>query len=262
MKEIISVNNPLIKEITSLHLRKNRSESGLCLFEGEKSLLEALHVGISLKYVFASEKFKCPDVICEDIIYRVSGQVLKKLSTTDSPPDVITVANQPEYEIKSIFGKEKTLIAILENIKDPGNLGTIIRTAAACGSTGIVLTEKSVDVFNPKVIRSSAGNIWKLPIVKITEKKELKNIINGYKNCQFLATVVKNNKSTKYFYDMDYKKPTAIIFGSESEGISNELLSQADIQVTIPMKDQVESLNLGIAVGVVLYESVRQRYFR
>jgi len=260
MNNITSIQNPLIKEIHSLHQKKNRNELGLFLIEGYKSVFEAIKSGLNIENIFISENFdKDISKYNSEKIFRVSEQVMKKISTTESAPEIVAVAKQLKFSINDIFTSKNPVIILLENIKDPGNLGTIVRTAVASNVSGIILTDESVDVYNPKTVRSSAANLWKIPIVTMTDKANIKNTINNFKKCDFIATVV--NKDAKLYYNIDFTKPTVIMFGSEAEGLSEILTKQADIFATIPMNDKVESINLSISVGVMLYESIRQRKF-
>jgi len=263
LREIASVNNQKIKDVTALHQRKNRTKEGLFLIEGEKGVVEALYYGIKFESIFvAADCGLDTSLFPDEILYTVNDAVMKKISTTDSPPNIMAVAYQKQYRLKDLFNQENPLVLVLENIKDAGNLGTIIRTACACGVSGIALTDNTVDIYNPKTVRASVGNLWKIPIVYIQGKSELKSRLNGIKKCQFLATVVKDDASQKLFFDVDYTAPTVIMFGSEAEGLSEELARQADVYVTIPMSGGVESLNLSVSVGVILYEALRQKSFR
>jgi len=260
MKEITSTQNPLIKGVFSLHQRKNRNESGSFLIEGYKGVFEANKSGLEIKYIFIGKNFDrdIKNFNAEEI-FIVSEPVMKKISTTESPPEIIAVAKQLEFSLNDIFNSENPLILLLENIKDPGNLGTIIRTAAACGVSGIILTDESVDIYNPKTVRSSAANLWKVPAITMSNKSGIKSKLNSIKKCNFIATVV--YKDAGLYYDVDFREPAVIMFGSEAEGLSDVLIKQADILATIPMSKKVESINLSISVGVILYESVRQRKF-
>ena len=261
MKEITSVQNQLIKDVHSLTQKKGRNESGLFLIEGYKGVVEALKWGIKIENIFVKEDFvnEIPDFVYE--IYAVNEQILRKISTTENPPEIVATARQFSYSPKDLLKQNNPVILLLENIKDPGNLGTIIRTAAACSISGIILTDDTVDIFNPKTVRATAANLWKVPIVFIKDKANIKNLLEQFLNFQYLATVVKEDNKPVLYYDVDYKKPTVIMFGSEAEGLSGDLIKQADKLITIPMDESVESLNLSISVGVVLYESIRQRKF-
>lgn len=261
MKEITSVNNELIKETSKLKQRKYRNESGLFIVEGLKGVLDAIEFGINIKQIFIEKDSEIDlSPFDNELLYMVTKPVLKKISTTDSPPEILAIAAQKHYSLKDTL-KGMPLLAVLDGIKDPGNLGTIIRTATACGVTGIILTDDSVDLYNPKTVRSSVGNLWKMPVVYM-DKKNLKKGLAQIPNCQFLATVVKEDKSEKLFYDINYQQPTVILFGSEAKGLSQELISIADEAITIPMTNDVESLNLSISAGVILYEAARQRAFK
>lgn len=263
MQEITSIQNNIIKEVFALHQKKKRDELGLFLIEGYKGVSEALNSGINLEKVFIGPDFdKSLDDFSEEKLYKVTDQVMNKMATTESPPEIIATAHKINYSIRDLLKIENLVILVLENIKDPGNLGTIIRTAAACCISGIILTDNTVDIYNPKVVRSSAANLWKIPIIYMPDKTRIKENLNNIKASQFIGTTVSSVKSQDIYSEIDYKKPTVLMFGSEAEGLSEELASQADKLITIPMSPQVESLNLSISVGVVLYETFAQRQFK
>jgi len=243
MQSVTSLQNPMVKLAASLHQKKNRDETGLFLLEGEKCVEEAQKHGLEIVHLFTQENS--------------SEKILKKISTTDTPPTVVAVAKQFSYNTEDLFKSETPLIIALENVKDPGNLGTIIRTATAAGASGIILTGDTVDIFNPKVVRSTAGNLLKLPIVKIEDSSKFKETINSCKQCKIFAT--SSHLSGKNYYEADFKGATVIIFGSEAEGITDKLLTQVDSSVKIPLYKGIESLNLGISVGIILFEALRQR---
>ena len=143
---------------------------------------------------------------------------------------------------------------LLENIKDAGNLGTAIRTASAFGIDGIILLGDTVDLFSPKVVRSTVGYLWKTPIYKTNNFDEIKE---NFKNHTFFATSVDKNLELKMLKESNLKKPCVIMFGSEADGLTKELVNKSDIYLTIPIQSSVESLNLSISIGIVLYEFSR-----
>ena len=270
MQKIISLQNPIVKEITALHQKKNRVESGMFLIEGFKGVEEALKYGLEIKYIFMlpsviARRGFSPDVAIyslnfpEDKIYFVEEKILKKISTTETPPEIMAVAFQKEFFIKDLFKEENPLIIVLENIKDAGNLGTIIRTAKAANVSGIILTGECIDIYNPKVVRSSAANLWKIPVVNFKETDLLRAEIEKFGHFQFLATKVGNNEKQSLYHEIDYKQPTVVLFGSEAEGISDKLANQADKLVKIPMNEEVESLNLSISAGIIMFEAFKRR---
>lgn len=252
MNIIESTTNALIKQIVLLHKKKHRNEQGLFLIEGQNGVQEAIKANIEIEKIFLTEELSSAFDIAQDKQYICNEAVLKKISTTDTFCPVIAVAKQKASDIKEIKNTENPFIILLEDIKDAGNLGTIIRTSIAFGATGIVLTGEPIDIYNPKVVRASVGNLWKMPIIKL-QNKELKETFKEY---EFFATVVQNASSSA---DADFSKPSVLMFGSEAKGLSKELVKLADKKITIPMQKNVESLNLSISVGALCYQAFGQR---
>ena len=260
MQEITSLQNPIVKETTALHQKKNRAESGMFLIEGFKGVEDAVKSGLNIERIFL-KKGKGENLanFSQEKVYFVDEKILKKISTTDTPPEVVAVAHQKKFSIGDVFRDKNPVIIVLENIKDAGNLGTVVRTAKASNISGAILTGDCIDIYNPKVVRSSAANLWKLPVVSFKETANLKKELEKYGKFQILATKTSNEKSRKLYYEIDYKKPTVILFGSEAEGLSEELASQAEECIKIPMNEDIESLNLSISAGIIMYEAYKQR---
>lgn len=260
MQQITSLQNPLIKDITALHQKKHRVETGMFLIEGIKGVEEALSSGLEIKYIFIDRSSKINSLnFPEDKLYLVDEKILKKISTTETPPEILAVAYQKQFSVKDLFKEKNPLIIALENIKDAGNLGTIIRTAKASNVSGIILTGDCIDIYNPKVVRSSAANLWKIPVVLFKETEKLREEIEKFGDFQFFATKIQEGEKQNLYNEIDYKQSTIIVFGSEAEGISDELAKQADKFIKIPMNEEVESLNLSISAGIIMYEAFRQR---
>lgn len=245
MEKITSLSNQYIKDTVKLHQKKYRSESGLFLLEGYKPIFEAFSAGLEIKTLFTTEKFYPKYEFLKEKIILVNDAVLEKISTTDSMPEAAAVAKQPVYNLNPEFKR----IAFIENIKDAGNLGTIIRSAAAFGIEAIVLAGDSVDVFNPKVVRSAVGALFKLPVVKVEDIKKFKN---EFGNHRFIAAVVSQDDAQAP-EEISYNEPFVLMFGSEADGLSTEAQELSDIRITIPMSDKAESLNLSVAASVVFY---------
>ena len=235
--KITSVNNDLIKETAKLLKGKYRDESGLFLIEGLKGIEEAIKAKLEIVHIFSVEGF-------EDLPQRieVTEPVMAKISDAKTPPKAVAVVKQPKYEWSENFNK----VILLEGIKDPGNLGTILRSASAFKIDAIVLYGDTVDLYNPKCVRSTVGNLWKIPVFKIDD-------LSIFKNYERIATLPKgvNVVSLK-----DYKlhEKVLIMFGSEAEGLSDELKAFATKNITIEMGENVESLNLSISASIVMYE--------
>lgn len=243
--EITSVNNELVKETVRLQQKKYRDRENKFLLEGEKSVKEAFDAGIEIEKVFvAAEQASKYDYLKDKLIF-TTEPVLKKISTTDSAPEVVAIAEQKHYD-KNILKSCKKVI-LLENIRDLGNLGTILRTSAAFGADAVVLYGDCADLYNPKCVRSSVGNLWKIPVVHIKEFNEL-GIFDGFERVATLP------RAKTYLKDFKTSFPSLVMFGSEADGLSRELIDFANREVKIEMADSVESLNLSVSCAVVLYE--------
>lgn len=254
MQIIESVNNDLVKKLSKLLQKKYREEERLFLIEGEKGVCEAKDLKLQIVDIFIDKSREDLIKFYKDFNVIITNEkVLSKISETKTPPPIIASVRMLKNDINSI-DKNAQLIIILENIKDAGNLGTIIRTAAAFGVNGIILSGECVDLYSPKVIRSSVGNIFKIPVYISKSFKEIKQYFN---KSTFYATSVDETKPLLKINEIKFKKPSVIIFGSEADGITDEVLKSSDFCVTIPMKDNVESLNLAVSTGVVLYEFSR-----
>lgn len=244
--EISSLSNNLVKETTKLQQKKYRTESGKFLLEGYKAIKEAYDYGIKLEHIFVNKKNVSEYQFASNIIIETNEDVLNKLSTTESAPNAVAIGIQKIYS-KEDF-KQLKKVVLLENIKDAGNLGTIIRSSTAFGADGIVLYGDCVDLYNPKCVRSSVGNLWKLPIIHIEKFCELGET---FKNFTRIATLPKANH---YLKDFKAKYPMLIMFGSEADGLSEELIKFSTDSLKIEMAKTVESLNLATSVSVILYE--------
>lgn len=244
--EITSVNNEQVKETVKLQQRKYRNFCGKFILEGYKSIKEAFDYGIKLEYIFTTREKLDEYNFAKDIVILTNTSVLKKLSTTDSTPEAVAVGIQKIYD-KEILKSTKKVV-LLENIKDPGNLGTIIRTSVAFSADAIVLYGDSVDIYNPKIVRSSVGNLWKIPIINIDEFSDIEKYFENF--CR-IATLPRSNNLLKNF---KLQTPILLMFGSEADGLSDNLIKYATNSVKIEMNDNVESLNLATSVAVTLYE--------
>ncbi len=255
--EISSRENPHYKELK----KSIRENNDFIYIEGKKLLDEALKSSLKLEKIFIDKSNKSffekllPKEKETEIIL-IKNELLSELFTTDSKPDssdlVIGRAKKTEYKLTDLFDLKKDLI-FLEEIQDPGNLGTIIRSALAFECSGVILSKGSADPFSTKVIRSSAGAVFKLPIIC---SQQLKNIYalamkNKYR---FIATLIdKGNEITK----LNSLQPSVIAFGNEGRGLSDEIIDIASDIIKLPHSKEVESLNIGVAVSIVLWERYR-----
>ena len=246
MIKITSVNNDIVKEAAKLQQRKYRDESGLFLLEGDKCIEEAIQYGIDIKQLFVLEGY---DKFTDFDRIETTEAVLSKISTTTSAPKSIAIGKK----ITRDWDKSFKNVILLEDIKDAGNLGTIIRTSCAFGVDAIILYGDTVDLYNPKCVRASVGNLWKVPVFGVNKINDLEQMCKGF---EFIATLPKSD-NTIWLNDFIPKNKSVVMFGTESSGLSDDLIELARNNgqaVTIEMSDKVESLNLSISVGVILYK--------
>lgn len=262
--EITSVNNELVKEVVKLQQKKHRDEEKKFLLEGFKPIEEAFLAQIDIEKVFVLKEKAQKYSFLKDKLILTTEPVLKKISTTDSAPDAVAVAKQKTFTLDDIKSAKK--IVLLENIKDLGNLGTILRTAKAFSQDAVILFGDTVDLYNPKCVRSAVGNLWKIPVVQIKDFSVLKSQFEEFEK---VATLPKADDTVflKDFADNLQNPPhpnprpsrgdgtpsLLVMFGSEADGLSEELINFATKKVTIEMNSDVESLNLSVSVGIILH---------
>jgi len=247
-----------MREFKQLKTKKGRDESGLFIIEGEKFIAEIPNTWNITQYIIAERFAALNDISgyknrAECIVVRNS--IFDKLADTVSPQGIIAVCEQKTYAV-DVFAKSFFLLG--ENLNDPGNVGTLIRTAAAAGVGGIVLTKGSCDVYNPKVLRASAGAVFRLPIVQDMELDEALAFFKG-RNIPVFAAHPRGEVTP---YDLDMTGEFCLLVGNETHGISEAAATAADRLVTLPMVNSTESLNASVAGSVLLYEAVRQKHER
>jgi TrmH family RNA methyltransferase len=187
-------------------------------------------------------------------IFELPSNLFASLTTTENSPGILALAEAPVWEEAALFSKKPPLLVVLAGVQDPGNLGTILRTAEAFAATGIILTRGTVSPYNAKAIRAASGALFRLPVLQGLASAQIVSLLRDRK-VPLLASVAKGGR---LLHDTDLRGPAAIAFGSEGAGLPREL-EQAGISVSIPMARQAESLNVAAAAAVILYEIVRQR---
>lgn len=255
---ITSTSNNRVKKLVALSQKaKLRREEDVFIVEGPKMFLEAPRAWI--KEVYVSESFlkKCTfredlDVIGYEI---VADEVFQKISDTKTPQGILSVLKQPHYEIEDLLKKENPLFVVLEDIQDPGNLGTIFRAGEGAGIDGVIMTRETADLFNPKVIRSTMGSIYRVPYIYTNELQEVIGLLKK-KN---IATYAAHLQDSVCYDEPDYTKGTAFLIGNEGNGLKKETADSANQYIKIPMAGQVESLNAAIATSILMYEAAKQR---
>lgn len=258
---ITSATNQLLKKIRSLHDRRGREKTGLFLIEGRKPVAEAFEKQLSIEAVVASQSYWKNNEDLQQFahsaeIFLVEDKLFADLATTVTPEGVLAVAQAPSYTFSDLRnGKRAPLVVLAAAMQDPGNLGTIIRSALAAGADGLVLTRGSVDPFNPKVVRSAMGALFALPLIVDVS---LEDAIVELKKLGLKIVACQQGVSTRYF-DADLTQPVAVLLGNEAQGLSDEDLAKADQLIAIPMNEQSESLNVAVCGSIVLFSAVEQR---
>ena len=246
--KITSVNNDLVKETAKLLKNKYRSESGFFLIEGEKGVKEALEAGIIIERIFTLEE---QNTYPQEKTIETTEAVLSKISDAKTAPKVVAVAQQPIQDYSKLADAKKVIL--LENIKDAGNLGTILRTAVAFNVDAVVLYGNTVDLYNPKTVRSAVGNLWKIPVFEMKSKTDLLKYFSEYERVATLPA----GKNVVPLYDYLPKEKVLVMFGSEADGLSEELKDFSNKNLTIEMASSVESLNLSVSAAVIMYKLMR-----
>ena len=263
---ITSTNNAQVKQVMLLNKKsRERKKQDVFLVEGLKMFREAPKERLVKTYI--SESFyqetlqSCPELI-KGIDYEVvKDSVFSQMSDTLTPQGILTVIRQFHYTKEQLenqkFQKNKKnpVYLILEDLQDPGNVGTIFRTAEGAGIDGIIMTKNCVDIYNPKTIRSTMGSIYRVPFICIEDTDE---ILQWFKE-QGISTYAAHLQGQHFYDEEDYTKGTAFFIGNEGNGLSEHLSKQADYWIKIPMEGQLESLNAGIACAILMYEAARQR---
>jgi len=265
---ITSIQNPEVKIYRSLARKKNREKTGLIPLEGVRLIEEACKFKAEFNTVFYTEeclKNQRSKNLLQLIkaqnpranIVNITGSLLKEMSDTENSQGIIATVNKPEYELSEIMKVKNPLIVVACGVQDPGNLGTIIRTASAASCAGVVITRGTVDVFNPKTLRATMGAIFHLPVVVVKDVQALIVFLRFNK----ISLVVTDLEGEINCFQADLTRSTALIFGSEAFGISDEIKRAADYRIKIPLIGPAESLNVSVSAGILIYEVLRQRHF-
>lgn len=271
IQEITSLSNPQIKYIKSLQNKPSlRKKEGLFVVEGlkifmetPKNLIKSVYISDNMLEDLSKGKGFTEDIRkkallkLENISYtKISDDISKSISDTVTPQGIFVIIKNFKYDLKDIIKKNKAqTFLILEEIKDPGNMGTIIRTAEGAGISAIIMNSKCVDVFNPKVTRATMGSIFRVPFII---EETLNNSIKLLKE-NGIVTYAAHLSGSEYFDEENLKGSVAIFIGNEAKGLSDEVTKMADRLIKIPMEGELESLNAGIAAGILMYEAKRKR---
>ena len=255
MRDVIrSAANEKVKRLRRLQKDASaRNEEGILLAEGEKLAHEVPKEDILECYVSASYAEKMRE-IPEDAIVLADG-IFEKISDTRTPQGILIVAKRPAFREEEILAGSAPLLLIAEHLQDPGNAGTILRTAEAAGADAVYLTSDSVDIYAPKTVRATMGSVFRVPCFYCDTATALLERLRA----SGIRTYAAYLDGSVSYEEPDYREGTAFLIGNESRGLTAETASAAAERVRIPMNGRVNSLNAAMAAGILLYEAARQR---
>lgn len=259
MNVIESLENSKVKDACALQQKKFRRETGCFLAEGVKLVETALQSGVQVERLFFCRQLSAWERAAQLVAtaesmavqcYEVSERVMRKISTEDNPQAICAVCRIPEYNMKEIIGRAQGCIIVLDALQDPGNVGTIIRSADAAGCLGVLACSGTVDIFNPKTVRAAMGSSFHLPCVEMHDTAQAIALLKdaGY-------IVVYTAADGEYpVHEYDFPAKLAIIIGNEGNGVSEQAAALCDQSLAIPIWGKAESLNASIAASIVIYQ--------
>lgn len=251
--------NARVKQLRGAFQGHARLSGGLVAIEGDHLLEEALRSGMALKTVFVSERREAPKIVPRGVeVLRLTEEVFGSVVETQSPQGVAALLAPPVFGLEDVMrdGGSAALILIAVGLQDPGNLGTLVRSAEAFGATGVLTTPRTVSAWNQKTLRASVGSVFRVPVVGVNASE-----VEGLKKrgVRLIAAVGAEGEEVIAAAETDFTAACAVLIGNEGSGLSAEWLGMSDAQVTIPCPGPVESLNAGVAGSLLLYEASRQR---
>ena len=267
IRNILSVQNPHVKEIVRLRDRRFRDRKKLYLIEGYREFSLALQGRAALKALYFCRDFflgENEDLLIKEAsekgaeIYELSPSAFQKISYRDRPDGILGVAYQDPRSLEELIAvlqtKKDLFLLVVEGVEKPGNLGSIIRSADGGGVDAVLLCDRGTDFYNPNVVRASVGTFFSVPIFEITSQDALE-LLKSY-GVSILAT---SPQAKVAYYQLDYRRSIALVVGREQVGLSEMWIEGADHLVSIPMHGMADSLNVSNATAILLYEVVRQR---
>ncbi|NTE85072.1 TrmH family RNA methyltransferase [Agrobacterium rubi] len=262
VKEVTSLANPIIKDIKNLTQKKGREETGTFMAEGLKLVIDALELGWTIRtLVYAKnakgkplvEQVAAKTVAKGGLVLEVTEKILSSITRRDNPQMVVGIFDQKWTDLKDIHPEAGQTYIALDRVRDPGNLGTVIRTADAAGASGVILLGDCTDPFSLETVRATMGSVFAIAVAHASVDEFL-----SWKRSAGVSVVATHLAGSVDYRTIDYKKkPTVLLMGNEQSGLPPELASKADQLARIPQQGRADSLNLAIATGVMLFEARR-----
>ncbi|GHT74973.1 rRNA methyltransferase [Bacteroidia bacterium] len=264
MERITSLQNSRIKNVIKLGAKAHeRKEQGIFIIEGARELSLALSGNYTLDTVFiCSELFEKTDypevlsVIPQDILYEVSEAVFQKMAYREGSDGLLVLAKPKSHTLVDLKLKKNPFVIVLEAVEKPGNLGAILRTADAAQADAVIVCDPLTDIYNPNVIRSSVGCLFTVPVAVCTNAEAL-----DYLQKQSIQSFAAELTAAQWYQDTDFTVPSAIILGTEADGLTDFWLKNAGRRIKIPMRGVIDSLNVSVSTAILTFEAMRQRGF-
>jgi RNA methyltransferase, TrmH family len=258
---ISSAQNPKIKSLLALEKPRERRKQQLFLIEGKKEIGLALEAGYKIGNLFFCEEIITLNELkslglAEKFLARVTKDVFDKIAVRENSGGVIAVAEMKTHQLGKLTLSKNPLLLILEGVEKPGNLGAILRTADAAGVDAVIICDPHTDFYNPNVIRSSIGCVFTKQTASATSEETIQWLKQN--NISIFCTYL---QASQQYHLVDYKKPSAIVMGTESTGLSDIWVKNSDANIIIPMGGALDSMNVSTAAAVVVFEAKRQRGF-
>ncbi len=256
MELITSRDNKYVKLTKSLSTKQGRDKEGLFMIEGYRNAHDAASKGAQIEFILVSDKCTYDlSVFKKYKMFTLAPRIFDYVSETVTPQGVIAVCRMREYEFSDIELGENSLVVVCENLQDPGNAGTIIRTADAAGAKAVIMAKGSVDLYNPKVVRSLMSSLFS---IKVIRNKNIDSIFGYLRSNNIKSVAGALGEKSVGLFDADLKGNCAVFIGNEGNGLTKETIRRCETSVTIPMLGGAESLNASAAAAVMMYEHVRQ----
>lgn len=262
VKEITSLSNPIIKDIRALSQKKTRDETGSFMAEGLKLVIDALDLGWTIRTLVYSKAVKGKPVVEQaaartvakgGLVLEVTEKVISAITRRDNPQMVVGIFDQRFGALRDVRPAPGETYVALDRVRDPGNLGTIIRTADASGASGIILVGETTDPFGLETVRATMGSVFAVPVYRATPEEFIK-----WQRTAGVRVVATHLAGAVDYRTIDYKsKPVVILMGNEQAGLPDQLAREADALARIPQAGRADSLNLAIATGIMLFEARR-----
>lgn len=259
MRTITSGENRIFRLCEQLTHKKYRDKLGMYLIEGENLLEEAVKNHAEIKTVLVRQDYGGNFYGSEDKVFYLDDRLFDRLSQTETSQGIMAIVKKPEFSRAEFTDKnDGSNYVVLDRLQDPGNIGTIIRTADAAGYGLVIAMKGTADVFSPKAVRAATGSLFRMPVVFMDSVDELMEFTRAAGK-KLAATCFDTDR---YYYDEDLRENIALIIGNEGGGICRELIESSDLKIKIPMHGNIESLNASVAAGILMYEAVRPRNIR